>query len=187
MPRFPRAIPGKLAVIEGAVWNAAMDALERCLNLTVAYPLQLSDSGGGRVISMDAQLSNVRVKVSGAASGGGKYSAKIQLPPAARVTATGDLAAADLGTDGADCYVFNQKEKGKSTHDLTQSPVVVDTFFGYVYTAADDGKPVVAIDGIDIKDCTTAPASTADFAPAEDPAVYHGLTGAAGEMAASAK
>jgi hypothetical protein len=50
-----------------------------------------------------------------------------------------------------------------------------------------DGRPVVAIDGIDIKDCTTAPASTADFAPAEDPAVYHGLTGAAGEMAASAK
>jgi hypothetical protein len=94
----------------------------------------------GSVISVAEQRKfqgvGVRVKVTGAEAGGGKYTGKIQRPPTTAPTLTGDLAEADLGTDDLTCLVVNQKEKGKSTHDLTQSPVVVNTFFGILYAIA---------------------------------------------------
>jgi hypothetical protein len=170
-----------------------VDAANDAGNASAAGIAQTVPTGRGRgfIVHEPPRVGyQVRVRIESAASGGGKYWGWILDDPVAFPRDTSDLVENDVGTTpttGADVLIVNMHEIGKSTHDLTQAPIVVKTFMGELMGINRDGDPVVAVNALDIKDCTTAPASTADFAPAEDPTVYHGLTGAAGEMAASAK
>jgi hypothetical protein len=98
----------------------------------------------------------VRVKVTSAASGGGKYNGRIWPLPTTAIAATGNLAATELGTDpGSDnALILNNQEVGKSTHDLTTATVVVQFFNGIIIGATSDGITVVEIDGIDWENCS---------------------------------
>jgi hypothetical protein len=98
----------------------------------------------------------VWVKVTGAASGGGKYNGKIFTAPTTTPAATGNLAESDIGVlpTSDDCLIFNTPEIGKSTHDLTNGTPVISVFPGAMRGSTTDGLPVVVIYAIDIEACT---------------------------------
>jgi hypothetical protein len=146
---------------------------------------QLFNSGSGQV--QDMAILPVRFKLVSAAGGGGKYAIRMLNPPIQGINPASNLSAADFGDDpGAEnAWACNAQEMGKSTHDLTMTPVVVQYFTGFLYHYATDGKPVIAFNGLDVKDCTTSPGG--DFAPAEDPSVYHTATGASGATAIASR
>jgi hypothetical protein len=90
------------------------------------------------------------VRITSAASGGGKYNGVILKPPASAPTASGDLTAADAGddTDATVCLVFNHQERGLSTHYLTEAGNTnVKDFPGVLGPPTADGVPVVHING----------------------------------------
>jgi hypothetical protein len=115
---------------------------------------QLFKSGTG--LDQTMAILPVRVKVTGNASGGGKYTGRILNPPASSVSATGDLAAIDLGDDpGADnALVLNAQEVGQSTHDLTSGTPKVTIFLGMFYGFSADGKYLVMVNGSDWEACS---------------------------------
>lgn len=104
------------------------------------------------------------VKITGAAAGGGKYTANIWVPPTTTqdIAATGNLTEAELGSaltdsDGnvAVVRVVNCNEVGQSTHDLTNASnsnqkVFIALFIKY----ANDGIPVYAINGFWWENCS---------------------------------
>lgn len=99
----------------------------------------------------------VWVKVTGNASGGGKYNGRIITERAASVpTLTGNVAEIDFGVipPADDCYILNSSEVGKSTHDLTAGTPVTKMFVGirtgHLHT---DGKPFIRIAGFDWLNC----------------------------------
>lgn len=97
----------------------------------------------------------VFVRIVSAASGGGKYNGKILIPPTSAGSATGNLSASDAGTDGPDCLVFNFREVGKSTHDLTDAANTDQHYFaGFIRNATSDGTPIVHITDDWFEDCT---------------------------------
>jgi hypothetical protein len=116
----------------------------------------MSESDGGRVISLEAPQAIVWVKVTGNASGGGKYTGRILTTGAARPTLTGNVAENDFGKvpTADDCYILNAAEVGQSTHDLTFASVITKMFpgmhTGYTHT---DGKPFIRISGVDWETC----------------------------------
>jgi hypothetical protein len=134
---------------------------------------------GGVAISVfkDGRIRTlVRVRIDSAGADGGCYNAFLLRPPdKIKKSGSGDLSQADLMSalpSATDAYVLNAHEETKSTHDLTNGAPLVRTFLGELIGVNGDGKYVVVINGLDIKDCTTTPGG--DFAPAEDPSVYHG-------------
>lgn len=96
---------------------------------------------------------DVRVKISGSASGGGKYNGNLWKNPTS-VSASGNLSEADLGTSGNSCLILNVREVGKSTHDLASSAFLPLIFPGQLVCTNSDGTPVVVIDGFQWEDCT---------------------------------
>ncbi len=96
-------------------------------------------------------------RVTGEADGGGKYEGKlVTLMPGADVDSTTNLSFSDYGTTGADCIILNAAEEGQSTHDLTDGSPISRTFPGVLLwrKSADEGWPVVLINGYDFGDCT---------------------------------
>ncbi len=99
----------------------------------------------------------VLAKVTSAASGGGKYNGKIVTSSTSTITATGDLAEADLGTlpSADNCLILNGAESGKSTHDLTTGTPVAKIFVGVLLAQrSTTGIFVVVINGLDPETCT---------------------------------
>jgi hypothetical protein len=124
--------------------------LERLRALLGKLPVRLSIGGGG--------ASRVLVKVTGSATGGGKYNGKLLTAPASLTTATGNLAESDLGTvpGSDDALVLNCREVGQTTHDLSSSSYLPLVFAGELLGVNSDGKYVVAIDGYQWKACVPA-------------------------------
>jgi hypothetical protein len=102
-------------------------------------------------------LRSVIVKVTGAASGGGKYNGQIvNAYPTSDVSASGNLASSDIGTTSGstDTLVLNMQEMGLATHDLTSGTPVATYFIGVLVRTNADGTYVVAINGLDTAACT---------------------------------
>jgi hypothetical protein len=98
----------------------------------------------------------VRVRVSTNASGGGKYYGYRVLMPTAALSASGNVADADLGASASSqVLIFNAAEVGQSTHDLTILPVRQATFGAWFIGMSDETppKPTYMINGFDIENC----------------------------------
>lgn len=91
----------------------------------------------------------VLVKITGDASGGGKYDGKVLTRPVADVPDTGNLSEAELGAipGSNDALVLNVREVGQSTHDLDDSGFLPLIFIGVRRQVNTDGMQVIAIDG----------------------------------------
>jgi len=90
-----------------------------------------------------ARLDVVVVKVTSAASGGGKYNGRLLDFPTSDVSASGNLAAGDIGVDsGVDnCLVLNPPEIGASTHLISDGSII----HGVLRRINADGTYVVAV------------------------------------------
>jgi hypothetical protein len=100
----------------------------------------------------------VLLKITGNATGGGRYTARVwELPTGTITTPTGNLAVADLGTDpGADDAVaWSLPEITRSTHDLTNAANTAQKYFlGLKIGTQSDGKDVYLIGGFWWEDCS---------------------------------
>lgn len=99
---------------------------------------------------------DVTVRITAAASGGGKYDGLILFPPTADVDSAGNLSAADVGdaTDAAECLIVNMNERGASTHWLTDAANTAQKDFnGRILRVNSDGVIVVGINGAWFKTC----------------------------------
>lgn len=97
------------------------------------------------------------VRVTAAASGGGKYTGYVvNSPTAGSITASGNLADTDVGANGASCLILNMEEAGQSTHDLTATGNVAKVFPAAYRRMSGDATPipVYAISGVGWKNCT---------------------------------
>ncbi len=101
---------------------------------------------------------SVIVKITSAASGGGKYNGRVFVPPTSDVNATGNVVEGDMGTlPGADdALIINMNEKGQSTHDLTNASNTLQLYFHgkWQRTNTSGGKKVVYINGFWWENCT---------------------------------
>jgi hypothetical protein len=111
-----------------------------------------SESGTGTkwaLVRLGVLPGVVVVKVTGAESGGGKYTGRV-LAWGGAPAATGDLAESDVGGVPAadDALIENLNEVGQSTHALTDaSNTYENLFLGSVRGITDDGRWAVAING----------------------------------------
>jgi hypothetical protein len=97
----------------------------------------------------------IRVRVTGNATGGGKYVGHVVNAPAS-IAVTGNLADSDLGTNQTDeIVIINAAEVGQSTHDLTAATVRQKTFLATFLCMTTEATPRRAymINGFDIEDC----------------------------------
>lgn len=96
------------------------------------------------------------VKVTGNASGGGKYTGTYWDPPAVGAAASGNLTEAELGTASPDpaIRILNVREVGLATHDLSNAGFLPLVFVGEYRGVAADGVHVYVIDGRQSEDCT---------------------------------
>ena len=81
------------------------------------------------------------IRITSAASGGGKYNGKLLNSPASSVTPTGTLATADMGSDGVDVLVLNAAEAEQATHDLTAGTPVQTVFIASYVGMSDEETP----------------------------------------------
>lgn len=162
MLNLPSAPPGVGSVVLAPeVWDRVRDLLTRCVNFSVAAPLQLSDTPAGRALSIQLEPDLRIVKVTGNAAGGGKYLGQVLQGPGT-VSESGDLTEDEIGLrpSSDNCLILNADEVSQSTHDLTAGTPRVKWFIGFPRgtTSGTPGKYVYAINGLDIKDCTGTPA-----------------------------
>jgi len=96
----------------------------------------------------------ITFKITGDASGGGKYYGR-SFTGAIGTAATGNLAESDLGTlaTADNLLIFNLQELGQSTHELTAGTPKVKYFTGHIKGKAEDGKTLVWFNGIDAGEC----------------------------------
>jgi hypothetical protein len=118
---------------------AAAMTLIRWLQEQAAPRTVASSGGGGAVV----------VRITGNASGGGKYNGRI-LTGTSTAVAAGTLAMpAGMTVPGADnALILNLYEDGKITHDL-----VANTFHIGVPAGVSAGKTVVHIQSLKVQDC----------------------------------
>jgi hypothetical protein len=128
--------------------------LRRCiLDVTVGPGLRLTRVGQSLNVALGdlppaGRGSIVKlVKITGNASGGGKYTGTLWDTPTANIPATGDLTEAEVGVAGTAIRIVNTREVGESTHDLASASFLPLIFVGYFLRTAEDGVPVYAIDG----------------------------------------
>lgn len=110
-----------------------------------------------------AQLGDTRValvRITGNATGGGKYIGIVLNPPFANtISASGNLIADDIGyTAGAEeVLILNTAEVGQNTHDITFTMNRVNTFPAVLLPGklSDDDPPkrVFVIFGFDVGGC----------------------------------
>jgi hypothetical protein len=184
MPKLPRARSGSPVVLDSAVWNLLCDMVERAANFNVSAPLHLSDSGAGRTLYLDLPRIDVSLRIDINAAGDGAYLGWVLGQPSPAPTASDAISDATSGktpisTDYT-ALIFNRQERNKATHDLTNGTPICKDWQGYTYgQSTSDGKLICYVNALDVKDCASAPAQ-GDFAPAEDPSVYHGATATSG-------
>jgi hypothetical protein len=97
------------------------------------------------------------IRITGNATGGGKYIGKVIVWRTTEVSLTTNLAQSDVGTttDQPDVLVLNTGERGQSTHDLTTLTPIITDFPAFRHPMkATDGKDVYVINGFDWKGCT---------------------------------
>jgi hypothetical protein len=97
------------------------------------------------------------VKITGNATGGGKYNGKSYTHDGTSdVAATGNVSESELGTlaSADDCLVLNFAEEGETTHDLTAGTPEIDTFLCHWYRTNSDGKKVCAVVAYDRETCS---------------------------------
>lgn len=95
------------------------------------------------------------VKITGSASGGGKYTGVRWTRPTTGAAATGNLTEAELGTTAVTAIrVLNTREVGLATHDLASASFLPLIFPAEFRGIAADGAEVWAIDGAQQEDCT---------------------------------
>lgn len=141
-------------VVSGRVWNRVVRALRSFAGLSVSAPLMMMETPGGSVIALRQNASEpVQVKVTGSASGGGKYTGTLWTPPTSDVASTGDLAESELGTAGASVLILNRREVGKTGHILASSGYLPLVFEAVYLRTNSDGTEVYSIDGAQHKDC----------------------------------
>ena len=99
-------------------------------------------------------LAMANIKITGSASGGGKYTGVIWNPPATAAAATGNLTEAEVGTSGEVIRVVNTREVGQTTHDLSSSGYLPLLAVGYFTGVAADGVKVYSVDVRQHEDCT---------------------------------
>ncbi len=104
--------------------------------------------------SLNATPLTAWVKVTGSASGGGKYTGAILGAPTADIAATGDLTEAEVGAGSVVCRIVNTREVGASTHDLAAAAYLPLVFHGRLVRVNTDNVPVFAIDGAQQEDCS---------------------------------
>jgi hypothetical protein len=139
----PRAQPRKLATTKQT--NPMADAINALG--------QLFHVGSGQDERLAMVL--VRVRITSAATGGGKYNGRILNPPVTGISPTSSLSNNDLGDDpGFDnALILNAQEVGAATHLLTDPSMGVSNFIGVFYHYSTDGLAVVMINGIDLVLC----------------------------------
>ena len=96
------------------------------------------------------------VKITGDATGGGKYNGKSYANTiSSDVSASGNVSESELGTLAAsdDCLVLNFAEEGETTHDLTAGTPENDTFLCHWYYTNSDHKKVCAVVAYDRETC----------------------------------
>lgn len=94
------------------------------------------------------------VKVTAAASGGGKYDGKLWRLPTTTPAATSNAAEADFGVESVTVLIFNAAEIGQSTHDLTTGTPINKIHVGILIGFTSGGIPVYGINGQDWENCT---------------------------------
>ncbi len=94
------------------------------------------------------------VKITGSASGGGKYTGVTWDRPTVNIPATGNLTEAELGISGTTIRILNSREVALATHDLASAAFLPLLFIGFFRKIADDGVPVYVIDGQQWENCT---------------------------------
>ncbi len=154
MPRINRPKAGD--PISATMMGQIIDELERLGKWSVAAPLELKNASTGFALSCPELSAIVWVKVTGNATGGGKYNGKIVTRGATAPDLSTGLAEGDFGTipSANNCYILNSAEVGKSTHDLT-SGTPIATMFPGVRTGQNhtDGLPFIRINGNDWEAC----------------------------------
>jgi hypothetical protein len=120
------------------------------------FPAASGAGAGGFALSTRAAQKIVVVKIISAASGGGKYNGRIWIVPATGISASGNLATTDFGTDPGsnNALVLNLDELAQSTHDLTTGTPKVTHFIGVIRGTSTTGLPVVVINGSDWAQCS---------------------------------
>lgn len=110
-----------------------------------------------RVEVMGFGPNTVVMKVTGNATMGGAYTARVWTANATIDVTASSFSGSILGVDpGSDnCYAINLPEIGLTTHDLTNGSNTAQFFFvGIAYSTAVDGKPVYLANGFWNEDCS---------------------------------
>lgn len=111
---------------------------------------------GKPIFLVDGRFAVMLVRVTGNADGGGVYTGEIYSGASSKLDPATTLSSTSYGNlDGdRECYVLNAAEEGQATHDLTTGTPISKTFVGVLRSEkATDGKPVVTINGFDVKTC----------------------------------
>lgn len=130
-------------------WNQIVDAVNKLMSIKGTGGIRIKNLPNGITIQGSPSGEIVFVKITNNASGGGKYVGKLFRLPNVDISASGNLAATDIGSlpDDDDCLILNCPEIGKSTHDLTGVMGASTVFMGEIRYRNSDGKYVVAING----------------------------------------
>lgn len=138
-----------------AAYESGTHLLPKGKHVVVRCAIDLAEQPNARYYFY--HMPQIRVMVSVNADGGGKYIGNfVKETVAVAPTAEGNVALADFGTLGPECYIFNAAEKGMSTHALTDPSAAVSglVFPGYLLSRkAEDGRPVVGINGHAVEIC----------------------------------
>lgn len=102
----------------------------------------------------NAGLTSVQVKITGNATGGGKYVGRL-VKGSSTANDIDNLTEADLGTASGseDCLILNRREVGSAGHDLEATGYLPVVFDGRPIGYTTDGKLIVTIDGGQQEDC----------------------------------
>lgn len=103
-----------------------------------------------------APVQIVIVKIGSALPGGGKYRGYLTRGVVETLSTSTALSNSEIAeATQTEITIINPQETGKSTHALTASPVICSFFPAIPLGRLDDeGKPVYAVWGIDLKECT---------------------------------
>jgi hypothetical protein len=144
--------PSDHFVLEGGAWDALADGVERAEKLTVAAPLQISNTPSGKVISFSGTEGVILCQIEGDASGGGKYTGYTAGTLPSLWAATG---AIELGPSsntfngvGRAALIINLDEVDWSTHILSRVSGVGRRFLVGMFGGwTPDNKVVVLVNG----------------------------------------
>jgi hypothetical protein len=99
--KLPRSGGQPTVVMTGQLWDRLCDMVEQGLNISVAHPLSVAKHDGGTVISIDNSIIAIAKTRATQSGKSGRYDARsVYLSPSA-ASASGNIAATDIGTESA--------------------------------------------------------------------------------------